>query len=205
MKRLDLIVFIVITLGLGELTGCGSDKLTRGKAKDILIKELAYPQETKGRICSSHRVKINSKKSAEQMKFLYKKEKLIMETGKRINYRNYFVMKVSLTKKAQKYVVGKEIIGKTECSFVKLAERKFGKVTGIKFSKNDKEALVEYNWSYVKLTPFGKNWDLFDNMLFKNPFNRIKKIVEKRKYNEKIILELYDDGWRITSFVNNSF
>lgn len=102
---------------------------------------------------------------------------------------------VELTDEGKKYVKG---TGKRRWPYigqifviVRLCEKKFLGVTGIKFGEfsGKKVAEVDYQWCYDDFTPFGRLWEersLFGIMKY-----------DESPHDENATFVLYDDGWRL--------
>jgi hypothetical protein len=182
-------VFFLTTIlaSIISMLGCSND-LSRDKAREIIIKSLNYP------IPATEPLDIGSKISADQMKLTWleslKNEGLISYTYHGQNFMKFHVVSVSLTDKGMKYVLGGIYLPDfpawspgLKYVNVKIAEKQFVEVTGIRLSGNKNEAVVEYTWKYANFTPFAKG-DLagYD---------------KNKTYKEAVNMQLYDDGWRI--------
>ena len=171
--------------------GCGSDKLTRSKAKKIINNSLRYPRFYTARLNVGERVKypffpLNDKPLVEQIKMLndFAKEGLIdfKSLGKRTAY-------IKMTKKGSKHVLNSETLhNRFEYVNIALVGVKVNKITGIRLMRDMSLAKVTYvAKDYLGETPFKKYY-----MAGKREyFNYYKLLVQT------IIMELYDDGWRI--------
>ena len=102
---------------------------------------------------------------------------------------------VELTDEGKKYVKG---TGKRPWPnkgqvfvIVRLCEKKFLGVTGMKFGEffGKTVAEVDYQWSYSDFTPFGRLWEsrsLFGIMKY-----------DESQHDKNATFVLYDDGWRL--------
>ena len=106
--------------------------------------------------------------------------------------RAFDKVNVELTDEGKKYVkgTGKRSTGQVFV-IVRLCEKKFLGVTGIKFGEffGKKVAEVDYQWCYGDFTPFGRLWE-------EHPiFGGIK--YNESPHDKNAIFVLYDDGWRL--------
>ena len=194
MKKISLkITLLTLSMFVPLSLGCGSDNLTKDKAKDIIIKHFKYPLPAMEYLSIGSKVDLSENKRKKMYEALAKEGLITMKLKK--TKSDHEVYKVYPTKKGEKYT-GKEfkttagrrrqtIIG----TKIKAADRQFVEVTKIELSGIDKEAIVEFTWKYGKLTPFGKHWESDKNAQLKYD--------ENKNCAEKVKMRLYDDGWRV--------
>jgi hypothetical protein len=192
--RSPFCLLIIVLTSIILISGCSKD-LSRDKAKDLSrdkAKKMII-SHFKSTTLITTELDVGSKIMANQMspKWLesLKREGLIDYTYHQPYVLNH-VVSVSLTDKGKKYVVGDTgtrgwpNAGQKYVN-VKLAEREFVEITGIRAPGDKKEAVVEYNWKYANLSPFSKGWKGAD-------------YDEKKTHMGEAYFVLYDDGWRIT-------
>ena len=174
MKTLNLIsLFLFLTL----TASCGSDKLDREKASELIQNFYDYPNlayiELRSdfhclSISETNKKLINAnllfkKRSYDgncwhtELRTAYEYEKFVLET-KASNLKN--------TDSVSRY---------------SLAVRTFKEVTGIKFNEDKTEATVEFSFTVSDSTPFGKAMGY-----------------EEKEYTFSSNMALFDDGWRVT-------
>jgi len=77
--------------------------------------------------------------------------------------------------------------------YVKLSDKKFLEITGMRLLAGDKEVIAEFNWKYTNITPFGKRWkDKIGGEEWKD-----RKIREDDVHKASALFALYYDGWRL--------
>ena len=165
------------TLLLTALTllfySCSNKDLDRDIAFDIIEKFYEYPNveviNFQG-VTSSQRLN-KEYNNLRGQKFITEKRK-----GK---YGNEFW--VIMTEKGKAFTLS----GKASYNGYKVASSilELNEVTGIRFDDGKNTAYIDYNLKRIKTTPFGKSKE------YKNG-----DLIEK-----KTVMQLYDDGWRITS------
>lgn len=168
MKVLSFIVAAFL------LVSCGSKKLTREKAAELIKAE--YPRTIDWDIYTAdpkHAARALDTKLEEEGYITLKRKQTLAEMGSPF---------IFFTDKAKPYLLETpEKDKKIDIQKVKLAEQHFNEITGMQILKNDKKAIVEYTVVYKNVTPFVAISNL-----------KIEPKVDKKAY-----FALYDDGWRI--------
>ncbi len=183
MKQMLLFFLLVFA------TSC-SNELSRYNAKDLLIRELGYPQnESKRIIIKDGSV---SKYFTIKMWSKYKEAGLLTYGDYGSPQSSSGFSKVTLggdsygfiaelTTEGKKYYLGNEYrSGPTDYIDVKLANLEFVEITGIKSYPENNSAFVKYTIKRTNITPFGELQDLKE------------ETIQKTANFEK-----YDDGWRL--------
>jgi hypothetical protein len=82
---------------------------------------------------------------------------------------------------------------------MRVAEKRFGTITGIREINEGKAAEVEFTWKYMDITPFGTAINLRNQQLNQSDeFMKGRNVYnEGQTFNEKVMFLKYDDGWRI--------
>lgn len=181
--RLFLLIFFVsITFSFG----C-SNKLSRDKAKDLIIKHFKYPQAEVYQLDWGERVRTDN----ENFKCFV--EKGVIKFVDQIYNRllGFPEAKVLFTQEGKKYLIG-DIKYDHDARYiyrysttVKLADKLFVQITGIRFTEEGKTAEVQFVWRY-NLTPFGEC-----------AYAALERAPNEGPYIEIVHMALYDDGWRI--------
>jgi len=163
------VLFVLITF---ILIGCSNKELDRDKAFDLIKQHYEYPNvETMRFPGISYPGKIN-----REFKNLLNENYISVKRKDKYGH-DYWIY---LTYKGDPF----KISGKVGYNGYVVASNitRLDKVTGIKFNQGKNEATVEFNTKKTDITPFG---------LTKDNAEKIRK--------HSVTMELYDDGWRVTS------
>ncbi len=173
----------MVSIPLLATSGCGKSNLSQGKAAKMIKEHKKFPIPIEGKLDIGKDIfayldtKVLKALSDEGV-ITYQFLRLYVTANK---------ISAELTDKGKKYITGsgKRPWPHTGQRFVvvKLYEKSFLKVTGIKFLEigGTKGAVVEYQWKYSNVTPFGLHWKKYD----------------ETPRTDKITFALWDDGWRI--------
>ncbi|SJZ68073.1 hypothetical protein SAMN04488128_1011173 [Chitinophaga eiseniae] len=165
---------LFMSLVLACLMACGTKKLTREQAAELIKK--AYPNTVDWNIYTADPQEaakaLDTKLEAEGYITIQRKQSLA-EIG------NPFIF---FTEKSKPFLLPTpEKDKELKIQKVKLAEQHFNRVTGMQLLKNDKKAIVEYTVVYKNVSPFV-------------PLSTLEIEPELKR---KAYFALYDDGWRI--------
>lgn len=161
-----LVIFCLLLVFFLIVFGCGRTKLTRAKAKKMIIEYEKFPVEIWENLPCRRDVTFSAGRDPLS------------------NGRVYEVIRV------------------------KLCEKKFVKIIGIKYLDEylpKKCAEVQYQWKYANFTSWGilwkeistkginlgKGWEKISGHNYYNDLD------DKEKYNEAIIFCLYDNDWKV--------
>lgn len=194
IKPLQAIKLVLLVLIIPTLWSCSSDKLTRGKAKRLILKIQKYPIPLTRNIpknyyidcwCSGWSTCLGGSKSDWENDskdinlFLNRGLVSIGEETTPSGECNYLYKVITITDKGKQL-----LINETEGGFeVKTSELEFVEVTGVLETENKKEAEVEFTTRINNQTNFAAK-----EPVGKEPSELIKNSVRMVKY---------DDGWRI--------
>lgn len=187
---------VTVLMSVILVSGCSQD-LSRNEAREIIINHFKYP------------VPVTKELDIGSEIISYRMSRKWLETLKREGLINYTyhrpiglsdVVSVSLTDEGKKYVIGdiatrgwlKGAKAGQKYVKVKLAEKQFLEITGLKKSDDKIEAVVEYTWKYGNFTPFSKGWRPLLGALVRGGFYD-----ENKMHKVQVHMALYDDGWRI--------
>lgn len=186
MKKLQAIRLILLVLTIPLFWGCGSDKLSRGKAEKLIRAFNKFPSDE----IKEFQTDFPDHWGAGPLEELQKQGLL--------TYTNYFAglggywFDAELTQEGKKFAVSDEHGLKDEFGLVdnynkavtvKIAKLDFGEITGIHENKESNTATVNYTVVRKDITPFGK-------IGFK---------LQEGVFNKTSTFTKYDDGWRLSN------
>jgi hypothetical protein len=160
MNPLQAIRLIILTLAIPTLLGCNSNKLTRIKAKNLLVEAFGLPKSESVEIKKKYDYMLNS--WPKEMLYALQSKGLIalvdtMEvavaedsTGRAEPYKI-----VKLTDEGKKYLIEDDVLA--GYYNLRSCDVAFGEVTGIQFQEHDKVAVVSYTIIRSNISPFGNN------------------------------------------------
>lgn len=228
MKRFGTLCFLMTVFPVLFLTSCDSlqkNKLTREKAKEIIIKE-CFGQNNKipalGVFITGKHVLIWD----NDLSYVNKLAKLGLLNLQHIPSSEKVFYNLDLTDATKPFVLNIEKdsdMGRERIvALIRLGDLSFNDVTGIRFNQDNKVALVDFNYKFTNLTPFGDNWyegPTIGNLMKRSDltitkFLKItadKDLEAKFDYKKKepalqqaiVKMELFDDGWRVAKRKNN--
>jgi hypothetical protein len=115
-------------------------------------------------------------------------------------YYTFYASDISLTPEGQKFKVGDKVVTylaqagaynqHNTCSIMKMADRSLASVTNIRRSADGNDAIVEYQWQYVNVTPFGSVAPSLGGGLDYDP---------NRRYDASIPFTRHDGQWSLPS------
>jgi len=187
-----LILLLLTSFFVVNMTGC-SNKLSRSKAKSLIIEDRQYPIPEYGKISKKHydyketRGAVLGRPLEEETREMleyYTSLGIIEVEEKReekwLNLGGYYLrihMKVNIRDEYKKYIYEED----NYSFYVKFCDIIFHEITGLRIFNEDNNATVEYQEKRDNWTPFGK--------YFKDD--------KAQKINKSASMALYDDGWRI--------
>ena len=118
----------------------------------------------------------------------------------RWGFWTYYASDIALTSEGMKYKLGDKVIRyagqagaynqNNTCSIMKMADRSIVSVTNIEKSADATQAIVDFQWQYINVTPFGKVAPLLSSSLDYDP---------ARRYGARVLLTRHDDAWSLPS------
>jgi len=170
MKKTLLLTAITLLL-----FSCSNKELDRGNAFDIIKEFYEYPNveviNFQG-VTSSQRLN-KEYNNLRGQKFITERRK-----GK---YSNEFW--VFMTEKGKAFTLSETEKASYNGYKVASSVLELDEVTGIRFNDGKNTAYIDYNLKRTNVTPFGNSKDYNDGDILK----------------KETVMQLYDDGWRITS------
>ena len=198
MKKVISRVVLFVLIGfLAVCFGCGSNKLTREKAKEMIVKKFEYPREVRGAV-KLVKGGVRAPEDAHIIGALraFEKEKLVKFRQKQSEVMSFITISDTvLTEEGRKYAF--ELDGGGGIG-VLLCKEQFVGITGITFPEGKNQARVEWTYKYEDITPFAKHWSTKGKELGKlSAYADPKKNFNTELKKKNIKMALYDDGWRI--------
>jgi hypothetical protein len=197
MKSLQAIKLVLLVLIIPTLWGCRSDKLTRGKAEEIIKNSIKFPYVESKSIFNSYAMGPNGESSqgnrsaggpeTKEMHDFFLKNNLMTIAETHDEGNNYWTdIRIGFTEEGKKYATDIEYSNWWRWHKIILCDIIFDEITGIQINEQTNVARLEYSLKRTNWTPFGKYF----------------KEKEPSKYPEIITgknatLQKYDDGWRI--------
>lgn len=192
-----IVSFSFLLMSIFFFSSC-SNKLTRDKAEQLITQKFNLPETITEKLrYGDVYYDVNPKLALENYLVEHKLITFLYIENVRRNMfwaeRRY---KLDLTQEGQKYV-------KTSTSnsdgnpiyLIKVADRVFGEITGIKEIEEGKRAEVEFTLKYANITPFGEAFSYQAQALSNElilPYYR-----DGETFNKTVMIAKYDDGWRI--------
>jgi len=189
-----LLRIVALTSIIFTLFSC-SNKITREKAKDLIIKKFNFPITVTEKLDYGTVNYMNgggTNLTAEN-KLIEEKLMTFKSLGQKrdmfFTYTSYFL---DLTPEGMKFKIGETTdYAGTRFYEMKVAEKIFLEITGIIEINDGKAARIDYNWRYANITPFGEAFSLRNQQINEVVYNGGKV------YSEQVMMIKYDDGWRI--------
>jgi len=199
MKNITKIAKFFAFIALVVLLNACSNKMTREKAKEIISQKYEFPSTVTEEFPYGE-VNYDKVAQIEAEKFLQRENLITLDyKGKAMNtFSRAVVYDLQFTSKGKNYVIGQNT-NKHGRSFytVKVADRIFVDINGIRELSNGKSVQVEFSWKYENVTPFGKAMNLENSKRgsFEKVF--IRHYNDSEIHTKTVMMVLYDDGWRI--------
>jgi hypothetical protein len=190
MKRSSIILLCSSALLCLLITSACSHKLSRGKAKELLLEKGGFPRPvTETWQCGEvSYFGDGSRDIAKQHRYVDGGLVTFTPIGTNPGMGGlYTVFRMTFPTKAQGYVVQMA----PDHADVRMADLVFGNITGIREAADGKEAAVDFTLKYDNLTPFGNARNATD------ADNGQPETYDKDKVMQMHTrLVKYDDGWR---------
>ena len=195
MRNRTIALTSLILLSCFIFSSCSS-KLSRSKAKDLIIKEYGFPKPATANL--DYGILVNGDYMVE--KFLADKGLLTrteVGTTEIMGGMNGVKIEVKLTPAGEKYKVGagqNQSYPNTPVYYMKCADMTFVDITGIQ-EESETSASVSYTWKYENATPFGEAFAI-ENKQNQNGF---PIYTDGGPHTEQVSFKKFDDGWRISN------
>jgi hypothetical protein len=188
MKLPNASKIILLAFIIPMLWGCSSDKLSRGKAGEIIKNSVQFPFESTF-LDNSPIVGTNGELPDGASPIIYKMTIFFTEKKllKVINQRydgNWYYWRLDFTEDGLKYAAP----DRNSNTIAKLCEYTFNEVTGVQINDQTKVATVEYSVKRTGWTPFGLEYKKEYPARFPDILSGLRATFQK-----------YDDGWRLVS------
>jgi len=196
MRNRSITLATLLVISCIIFSSCSS-KLSRSKAKDLIIKEYGFPKPATANL--HYGILINGDYQVE--KFLADKGLLTrteMGTTEVMGgMMNAAKIEVKLTPAGEKYKLGAgqdQYDSNSPVYYMKCADMTFVDITGIQ-EESETSATVSYTWRYENATPFGEAFSLEN----KQNQNGLPIYTDGGLNTAQVSFKKFDDGWRISN------
>ncbi len=177
-------------------------ELTRDKAQEVLRERLKSLPVPANAFRTGKQSSMFSNDTPEWLKPLVRANLATLTPigESRWAYYTYYAIDIELTPEGRKYKVGDKVVRyaaqagaynqNNTCSIMKMADRSLVDVTNIRRSDDGERALVDFQWQYVNITPFGEVAPLLRSSLDYD---------SGRRYDASVLFTRHDDAWSLPS------
>jgi hypothetical protein len=198
MKNLTSFSFSLIIMSCISFTSC-SDNLTREKAEKLILTKYNLPKQVTEELGYGN-LNYSAYPNLSLEDYLVKHNLITFEFigNSRDMFFEYRQYKLELTAEGKKYLLSTTSNRAGEPIYlVKVTEKVFGEITGIREIENQKIAEVDFTLKYENTTPFGEAYSLKAEALERSRTAYLPYYKNGEVFKETITMVKYDDGWRI--------